>query len=87
MIIDIHAHIVDPVYMARLRDVLSLEAQHTDDGKTLYRHDGYTIAWERPDMYDIDHRLQGNRYPRPVAEHAQCVLLAGRGAGRGDARY
>ena len=58
MIIDIHAHIVDPVYMARLRDVLSLEAQHTDDGKTLYRHDGYTIAWERPDMYDIDHRLR-----------------------------
>jgi aminocarboxymuconate-semialdehyde decarboxylase len=58
MIIDIHAHIVDPVYMQQLRDALKLEAQHTEDGKTLYRHQGYTIAWERPDMYDIDFRLK-----------------------------
>lgn len=58
MIIDIHAHIVDATYMKRLRDALGLQPQHTDDGKTLYRHQGYTIAWERPDMYDIDHRLR-----------------------------
>lgn len=58
MIIDIHAHIVDPTYMQQLREVLGLVPQHTDDGKTLYRHNGYTIAWERPDMYDIDHRLR-----------------------------
>lgn len=58
MIIDIHAHIVDPTYMEQLRKVLGLVPQHTDDGKTLYRHNGYTIAWERPDMYDIDHRLR-----------------------------
>lgn len=58
MIIDIHAHIVDPTYMKQLREMLGLVPQNTDDGKTLYRHDGYTIAWERPDMYDIGHRLR-----------------------------
>ena len=58
MIIDIHAHIVDPTYMTRLREVLGLKPEDTGDGKTLYRHNGYTIAWTRPDMFDVDHRLR-----------------------------
>lgn len=58
MKIDIHAHIVDPVYMDRLQDLLGLEPEPTGDGKTLFRHNGYTLAWSRPDMFDIDHRLR-----------------------------
>jgi aminocarboxymuconate-semialdehyde decarboxylase len=58
MKIDIHAHIVDRRYLEELNDTLKLEAQHTGDGKTLFRHDGCTVAWSREDMFDIDERLR-----------------------------
>jgi aminocarboxymuconate-semialdehyde decarboxylase len=58
MKIDIHAHIVDRRYLEELNDTLKLEAQYTGDGKTLFRHDGCTVAWWREDMFDIDERLR-----------------------------
>jgi aminocarboxymuconate-semialdehyde decarboxylase len=56
--IDIHAHQVDRRYMEALQDVLRLTPEGTADGKTLLRHHGYTLAWSRPDMFDVDHRLR-----------------------------
>lgn len=58
MKIDIHAHQVDRRYMEELQAVLRLAPERTADGKTLLRHHGYTLAWSRPDMFDIDHRLR-----------------------------
>ena len=58
MTIDIHAHFVDQRYLDDLCQVLGLQSEHTDDGKTLLRHHGYTLAWTRPEMYDPDHRLR-----------------------------
>ncbi len=58
MRIDIHAHFVDPHYLEQLRKVLDLETRRTGDGKTLMRHNGYTLAWTRPDMFDVDQRLR-----------------------------
>jgi len=56
--IDIHAHQVDRRYLEELQTLLRLAPEHTGDGKTLLRHRGYTLAWSRPDMFDIDHRLR-----------------------------
>jgi aminocarboxymuconate-semialdehyde decarboxylase len=58
MKIDIHAHIVDRTYIERLGSTLKLETEKTADGKTLFRHNGYTVAWSRDDMFDIDERLR-----------------------------
>ncbi len=58
MRIDIHAHIVDRDNLEQLTRLLGLEAQKTSDGKTLLRKGGVTVAWSRPDMFDIDHRLR-----------------------------
>jgi aminocarboxymuconate-semialdehyde decarboxylase len=57
MKIDIHAHIVDRRYVDVLISDLALKPERTASGQTLYRRDGYTFLWERPDMYDIDARL------------------------------
>jgi aminocarboxymuconate-semialdehyde decarboxylase len=56
--IDIHAHQVDRRYLDELRQLLRLEPERTTDGKTLLRQHGYTLAWSRPDMFDVDHRLR-----------------------------
>jgi aminocarboxymuconate-semialdehyde decarboxylase len=58
MRIDVHAHIVDRDYVEALTRLRGLTAERTADGKTLLRRDGYTVAWSRPDMFDIDHRLR-----------------------------
>jgi aminocarboxymuconate-semialdehyde decarboxylase len=58
MNIDIHAHHVDHRYIDELQRVLKLKTERTSDGKTLLRHDGFTIAWTRSDMFDVDHRLR-----------------------------
>lgn len=58
MTIDIHGHFVDRHYLDELARLLPLDVTTTDDGKTLLRHDGTTLAWTRPDMFDIDHRLR-----------------------------
>ena len=58
MNIDIHAHIVDKHYIDALSNTLNLETQQTADGKTLFRHNGFTMAWSRSDMFDIDERLR-----------------------------
>lgn len=58
MKIDIHAHIVDRAYIEALSNILNLETEKTEDGKTLFRHNGYTVAWSREDMFDIDERLR-----------------------------
>ena len=58
MTIDIHAHIVDKRYIDDLKSTLNLETEQTADGKTLFRHNGYTMAWSRDDMFDIDERLR-----------------------------
>ena len=58
MIMDVHSHIVDRTYLDDLVSTLKLEAQPTDDGKLLFRQNGYTIAWSREDMFDIDGRLR-----------------------------
>jgi aminocarboxymuconate-semialdehyde decarboxylase len=57
MIADIHAHIVDPHHLRALAQLLALEPQETADGKTLFRKDGFTYAWSRPDMFDIPFRI------------------------------
>ena len=57
MRIDIHAHIVDRDYLEALTRLRGLAAEHTADGKTLLRRDGYTVMWTRADMFDIGHRL------------------------------
>lgn len=58
MKIDIHAHIVDRQYMADLTEQCGLVAQHPSPDRILLRKDGYTFAWSRDDMFDIDHRLR-----------------------------
>ena len=58
MNIDIHAHQVDRRYLDELQQLLRLEPEGTADGKTLLRQHGYTLAWSRPDMFDVDHRLR-----------------------------
>ena len=82
--IDVHAHFVDRFYNDDLIRVMKLDVQETDDGKSLYRGNGATIAWTRTDMYDVAHRLDDmkakgidmrvlsvsapNVYPWPVDE-------------------
>src|SRR5262249_55760185 len=58
MRIDVHAHIVDRDYLDALTRLRGLSAERTSDGKTLLRKDGYTVAWSRADMFDIDDRLR-----------------------------
>lgn len=58
MNIDIHAHYVDREYLQALQLKMDLQPTQTEDGKTLYRHNGYTVAWSRDDMFDIEHRLR-----------------------------
>jgi len=57
MKIDIHSHIVEHRYVDALVADLSLESEKTASGQTLFRRDGYTFLWERPDMFDIPGRL------------------------------
>lgn len=89
MIVDIHAHQVERDYLEELQNLLQLTPEHTDDGKTLLRHQGHTLAWTRPDMFDIDHRLKAmdrkgidlralslstpNVYPWPAAAQARIA--------------
>jgi aminocarboxymuconate-semialdehyde decarboxylase len=57
MNVDVHSHIVDGKYLDDLISTLGLETESTDDGKRLFRRNGCTIAWSRPDMFDVDRRL------------------------------
>jgi aminocarboxymuconate-semialdehyde decarboxylase len=82
--IDIHAHYVDRHYVDDLIRVMRLDSEATADGKTLFRDHGATIAWTRPDMFSVEHRLADmaqkkidkrvlsvsapNIYPWPAAE-------------------
>ena len=82
--IDIHAHFVERFYVDDLIRVMKLDVEQTEDGKSLFRDHGATIAWTRPDMFDVGHRLRDmevkgidmrvlsvsapNVYPWPVAE-------------------
>ena len=58
MKIDIHAHLIDRQYLEELQSVLGLTPERTPDGKTLLRHNGYTLMWSRADMFDVDFRLK-----------------------------
>ena len=58
MKIDIHAHLIDREYLDDLRMTMPLDSEVTPDGKTLYRHRGHTVAWSRPDMFDLDTRIR-----------------------------
>jgi aminocarboxymuconate-semialdehyde decarboxylase len=58
MKIDIHSHIVDRHYNDALIGDLELQAEKTPSGQTLFRRNGYTFLWERPDMFDIPGRLR-----------------------------
>jgi aminocarboxymuconate-semialdehyde decarboxylase len=87
--IDIHAHFVDRRYLDDLVRVMRLDAEPTADGKTLLRERGATIAWTRPDMFEIEHRLADmakknidmrvlsvsapNVYPWPPAEQVEIA--------------
>ena len=55
--IDIHAHYVDRHYLDELIRVMRLDVETTADGKTLLRERGATLAWTRPDMFSLPHRL------------------------------
>jgi aminocarboxymuconate-semialdehyde decarboxylase len=87
--IDIHAHFVDRRYLDDLVRVMRLDTEPTADGKTLLRERGATIAWTRPDMFEIEHRLADmakksidmrvlsvsapNVYPWPAAEQVEIA--------------
>ena len=87
--IDIHAHFVDRHYVDDLARVMRLDAEQTADGKTLLRERGATIAWTRPDMFQVEHRLADmaqknidmrvlsvsapNVYPWPVTEQVEIA--------------
>lgn len=58
MKIDFHSHIVDRPYLEDLVTTMPLSSETTPDGKILYRHRGYTVAWTREDMFDQDARLR-----------------------------
>jgi aminocarboxymuconate-semialdehyde decarboxylase len=53
----VHSHIVDRKYLDDLISTLRLDTEPTSDGKCLLRKNGCTIAWSRPDMFEIDQRL------------------------------
>jgi aminocarboxymuconate-semialdehyde decarboxylase len=57
MNVDVHSHIVDRQYLDDLVSTLGLETESTADGKRLFRRNGCTVAWSRPDMFDTDQRL------------------------------
>jgi aminocarboxymuconate-semialdehyde decarboxylase len=57
MNVDVHSHIVDKKYLDDLVSTLGLETESTGDGKRLFRKKGCTVAWSRPDMFEIDQRL------------------------------
>jgi len=57
MQIDIHAHIVQQDYLQRLAAVAGLTRSEAE-GKTFFKQNGYTVAWSRPDMFDIEHRIR-----------------------------
>jgi aminocarboxymuconate-semialdehyde decarboxylase len=87
--IDIHAHFVDRHYVDDLVRVMRLDTEQTADGKTLLRERGATIAWTRPDMFAVEHRLADmaqkkidmrvlsvsapNIYPWPVTEQVEIA--------------
>jgi len=54
---DVHAHIVPRLYLDALQKQMGLESQNTGD-KTLLRKDGYTVAWFKDTMFDVEHRLR-----------------------------
>ena len=58
MKVDVHSHIVDRKYLDDLVSTLGLETESTSDGKRLFRRNGSTVAWSRPDMFEIDQRLR-----------------------------
>jgi aminocarboxymuconate-semialdehyde decarboxylase len=58
MNIDVHSHIVDREYLDDLVSTLGLATESTGDGKRLFRRNGATVAWSRPDMFEIDQRLK-----------------------------
>jgi aminocarboxymuconate-semialdehyde decarboxylase len=88
-VIDIHAHFVDRHYVDDLVRVMRLDAERTADGKTLLRERGATVAWTRPDMFEVEHRLADmtqknidlrvlsvsapNVYPWPVTEQVEIA--------------
>jgi aminocarboxymuconate-semialdehyde decarboxylase len=55
--IDIHAHFAERRYLDELTRVMRLTTEQTPDGKTLLRDHGATVAWTRPDMFSMEHRL------------------------------
>ena len=57
MRIDVHAHVVEQGYLSELQDILGLEHVNAGD-KVLLRKDGHTVAWIRPDMFDVSERLR-----------------------------
>jgi aminocarboxymuconate-semialdehyde decarboxylase len=87
--IDIHAHYVDRRYLDDLTRVMRLDVETTADGKTLLRERGATLAWTRPDMFSLPHRLADmaqksidmrvlsvstpNVYPFPAAEQVEIA--------------
>ncbi|MDB5555219.1 MAG: TIM-barrel fold metal-dependent hydrolase [Rhizobium sp.] len=58
MKIDFHSHIVDRAYLDDLIVTMPLTSEETGDGKTLYRHRGFTVAWVRDDMFDLSERVR-----------------------------
>jgi aminocarboxymuconate-semialdehyde decarboxylase len=87
--IDIHAHFVDRRYLDDLIRVMRLDSEPTADGKILLRERGATIAWTRPDMFSVEHRLTDmaqksidmrvisvsapNVYPWPATEQVEIA--------------
>jgi len=88
-IIDMHAHFVDRRYLDDLIRVMRLDSEPTADGKILLRERGATIAWTRPDMFSVEHRLTDmaqksidmrvisvsapNVYPWPATEQVEIA--------------
>jgi aminocarboxymuconate-semialdehyde decarboxylase len=58
MKIDVHAHIVDQIYLDALIKLMDLTASKTDTGQTLLRRGNVTVAWHREEFFDPDARVR-----------------------------
>lgn len=57
-VIDVHAHILDELYLHELQQFMQLASSTGDKGQTLLRKGGATVAWHRPEFFDLEDRIR-----------------------------
>jgi len=58
LVVDAHAHILDEQYLHELQQFMQLEVSTGDKGQTLLRKGNATVAWHRPEFFDLDDRVR-----------------------------